>query len=371
MFNWTNVKKTKDGDIILKKLSPGMITLSEKDNEEYIVSFLDLECNGLHSGTDEIIEVGIKQALVNSKGEITEFVKEISQLQEPLDELKKKVINITGLTKEKLKDQKVDWEAVKETLLESDYIVAHNASYDRNFIEAKIGETSAIWGCTMTQINWTEKGFSSFSLQNLCISHGIFYEGHRAINDIDATIYLMQQQSKNDKKTYLGQLLDKINNSQILVFANKHKANKKNILKDNMYYWSPDIFSWTKVLFDDSDLEKELLWLEEKIYEEDNESSYIKVDPEDNFKEHSKILDKYSKEIKSADRQNLITLVVHLPKKLKDLVKTRGYKYNPENPSWIRRGSKGVIKKEILFLKGLSKDLKKEEYSQIKIRVEK
>ena len=74
--------------------------------------------------------------------------------------------------------------------VESDFILAHNAGFDRPMIEAvpQVREVSAskIWTCSLKQVDWASLGFLSAKQELLSVFHGFHYSGHRALTDIDA-----------------------------------------------------------------------------------------------------------------------------------------------------------------------------------------
>ena len=81
---------------------------------------------------------------------------------------------------------------VDSILKNTDIIVAHNAKFDRAFVDRYSSiSPSKIWACTINDIDWFEKGFSSQKQELLCYWHGFYFEAHRAMNDVDALIQLL------------------------------------------------------------------------------------------------------------------------------------------------------------------------------------
>lgn len=360
MINWTGVKPDSTGIIKLKKLHQDMIPLSEENKSENSeknikIGILDIETNGLDVDKNYIIEIGFIVYEVNrDTGKIISKVKEYQALQEIKEPLTKKIINITNLTDEMLKGQIIDWDEVNDLLSQCSYILAHNSYFDRGFIDKRVLSSSRIiWGCSLSQIDWIGKGFQSKSLVNLCLAHGIYYDGHRAVNDVEATTYLLQQKRDDDSHCYLKQLLDEIDKPQQIVVAHKYPATKKDVLKDRGYIWAGDIWSWVRILNEDESVREELKWLENKIYEKNNTSYVVKINPVDNFKTYKHLAQVYSFKQKQSSNysQGDYRIDVKLPKDARQLVKDRGYRWNPDDYTWWLRGDKEAIKKEVYWVK--------------------
>ena len=96
-----------------------------------------------------------------------------------------------------IKGKKIDWSIVSRLISESDFVLAHNAGFDRPMIEAvpEVSEISSskIWACSLAQIDWIKKGFLSSKQELLSLFHGFHYSGHRALTDIDALANILLQ----------------------------------------------------------------------------------------------------------------------------------------------------------------------------------
>ena len=179
----------------------------EMTPEMGICAILDTETTGLDFEKDEIIEIAIRQWVYHKKEHyLIKPLSQYSSLHEPVrNEISELITDLTGITKEDVAGQKIDWELVNKILGGSDFIMAHNAGFDRPMIEAvpELKEMSAskIWTCSFKQVDWDAQGFLSAKQELLCLFHGFHYSGHRALTDIDALGNLLM------KGDYLKEIL--------------------------------------------------------------------------------------------------------------------------------------------------------------------
>ena len=194
-------KLKKEDSITLYKYSgKGLSADSNQvltDEKDYVkVCFVDLETTGLDFAADEIIEIGIKTIAVN-KADYSDFkaIKAYESYQDTEIEIIPEITQLTGITKDMIAGHSIDWKEVVEILSISDVVVAHNATFDRTFLEKNI-EFENVWACSKDDINWKERGFLNTKLELLSIWHGFYYDSHRAMNDVNATIHLLLHPSR-------------------------------------------------------------------------------------------------------------------------------------------------------------------------------
>ncbi len=91
-----------------------------------------------------------------------------------------------------VKNQRIDWDAVNLILKDAEIIIAHNASFDRPFMDAhSLVSQEKLWGCSVKNINWLSKGYPSSKLELLSVYHGFFHSAHRALNDAESLLYIL------------------------------------------------------------------------------------------------------------------------------------------------------------------------------------
>jgi DNA polymerase-3 subunit epsilon len=253
--------------ITIKRFStPPWPKISDKTSGS-IIAFLDVETTGLNYQNDKIIEIGLVRFLCDENGTITGILDEISGLEDPKFPLPEVITQITGITDEMLRDQKIDWVLVNKMLSECSLILAHNAGFDRPFIDKVCPASRQIlWGCSMSQVAWSDYGHRSKSLEHLARDHGFFYTAHRALMDVYAAINLLQFPSPSGFETHLKEILMRAPKGDCMIKAKGAAFEKKDLLKAQSFRWNPEERVWFKNIPADES-EALLLWLKEEIYQ--------------------------------------------------------------------------------------------------------
>ncbi|MBT4790336.1 MAG: DNA polymerase III subunit epsilon [Halobacteriovoraceae bacterium] len=237
----------------------------EMSSEFGICSILDTETTGLDHKKDEIIEIAIRKWVYHKKDHyLVKPIEEYSQLNEPVNnEISTIITGITGITKEDVKGKKIDWNKVAQLIAESDFILAHNAAFDRPMIEAipQIKEISAskFWTCSFKQVDWASKGFISSKQELLSIFHGFHYSGHRALTDVDALANLLMQGD------YLKEILANAKVKQVSVNCVKAPFDAKDLLKSKSFFWNAPKKFWSKLVAE-NELEEITSFLTSEVY---------------------------------------------------------------------------------------------------------
>ena len=201
-----------------KSLPPDLFTKAVvKTDDMGFCLILDTETTGLDFEKDEIIEIAIRKWIYHKKDHyLIKPIEEYSALNEPVNnEISEAITEITGITKADVLGKKIDWSVVARLIHESDFVLAHNAGFDRPMIEAvpAVSEISSskIWACSLAQVDWAKKGFLSSKQELLSIFHGFHYAGHRALTDIDALANILL------KGDYLQEILLNAKTKQVRV----------------------------------------------------------------------------------------------------------------------------------------------------------
>ena len=265
----------KESSITLYKYAgEGLEVLSNEDAQQLIddpryvkVCFIDLETTGLSYTDDEIIEIGMRTIAINRDDyQDIKAVLEYESYNDTNIELDSEIILLTGITKEMIKGKTINWNDVQKVLSTSDVLVAHNASFDRHFLEKNI-DFKNVWACSKADIDWKSRGFLNTKLELLSIWHGFYYDSHRAMNDVNATIHLLLHPSY-EKYPPLEELVENSKNPQHLII-NKFPYNErfiKIIKKRGGYRYNPTDKSWRIIFKDKELLDVEVEWLKESIY---------------------------------------------------------------------------------------------------------
>ncbi|MBS4007509.1 MAG: hypothetical protein KGZ45_03665 [Clostridium sp.] len=171
--------------------------------------FLDVETTGLSARTEEVVELAICLFdFGRDSGEIIRIVDTYVGLREPGVPISAAAAHVHGLRLEDLRGRKLDHGRVEKIIQAADFIVAHNANFDRGFVVKLIPLSKRKqWLCSMSGVDWYGKGFPSRGLQNLLSSHGIHTKrSHRAEDDVRAALTLLGRRGQ-DGRTYFAELL--------------------------------------------------------------------------------------------------------------------------------------------------------------------
>lgn len=226
---------------------------------------VDVETTGLVAGTDDVIELALQRFRYTEAGEITEIGVSRSWRQDPGRPVPLEISRLTGLTDTDVRGQKIDLRTASLVLQSADIIVAHNASFDRPFVDRLLPVIrEKTWACTMTDVDWSLHGFEGRSLSHLILQCGWFYDGHRAANDVLALLYLLANPGAAGK-TILAYLLEKVSETVVEVVAVKAPYEAKGVLRGRRYKWNESLRSWHKEIAR-TDLENELKWLDSEVY---------------------------------------------------------------------------------------------------------
>lgn len=183
---------------------PASLAAAGDGSAEYPFVILDVETSGLDNGKDVILELGLvagRFALGGAREVICSIDAVHSLYQDPGFPIPAEITELTGITDEMVAGKSIDPDLVAGVMQRSTLVIAHNAGFDRPFIENWISASGheplqealqAPWMCTMKDIPWRDLGFkNSRSLEVLLLEHGYFYEAHRASVDALATAFLL------------------------------------------------------------------------------------------------------------------------------------------------------------------------------------
>jgi DNA polymerase-3 subunit epsilon len=171
------------------------MTVSVTTTRELII--LDFETTGLVPGHDRTIEVAAT-LLVNHRP-----VAAFSQLMDPGRRLDPFITWLTGITNEMLRGQPRPEEVMPHLrrFMGGRPIVAHNASFDRRFLQAELARAGLgadnEFLCTMRLARRLEPGLPSYRLDALVQSLDLRLPGashfHRSVADVNHTVALWQR----------------------------------------------------------------------------------------------------------------------------------------------------------------------------------
>lgn len=251
--------------------------------------FIDVETTGLSFVDDEIIELAMVPFSYGNSGKIFEIFEPYQSFQEPRNEIPAEITSLTGITQNMVSGCRLDHERIENYLAQADILIAHNAAFDRKFME-KLFEQARIkpWACSATQINWRAEGFEGSRLGYLVASAGFFYDRHRALNDCYAAIELLARPLPNSKLTALNVLLENARRPSWRIWASHAPFELKDKLRRRGYRWASGENGGRRAWYRDVPNEikdLELKYLADEIYGREPPVHMQRIDAYDRFSE--------------------------------------------------------------------------------------
>ncbi|MBL4795979.1 MAG: 3'-5' exonuclease [Oleispira sp.] len=256
---------------ILRRMSVGSHLAPYDGSEQRLAIYVDLETTGLNPDTDEIIEIGMVPFYYNPDGRIFSISGHpFSALREPSESIPEDITKITGITQDMVRGKHIDPADVERFAENADLIIAHNAGFDRKFLERFAPQFARKpWACSMSQIPWKEEGFDGSRLSHLANGYGFFYDAHRATTDCHAGIEVLSRELPVSHELAMARLLTTARAPTHRVWAVNAPFDLKDILKARGYRWNDGNDGRPKAWHSDIDQDgykAELEFLENEIY---------------------------------------------------------------------------------------------------------
>jgi DNA polymerase III subunit epsilon len=231
------------------------------------VLVLDTETTGLNSQSESIIELAMLSVLVDvATGLPVGPVAIYESFEDPGKPIPVQITEITGIDDRMVKGLRIDDAAVAALVAQTDLIVAHNAGFDRPFVEARLPVFAGkAWACSFLGIDWKKEGSGSAKLEFLASERGWFYDAHRAQVDCHALLQVLASPLA-DGQTGLSRLLTGADQVRYKLRAVGAPFEAKDKLKSRGYRWDGDGRVWWCSLGSDALLDAECAWLRAEVY---------------------------------------------------------------------------------------------------------
>ena len=236
------------------------------------ILILDTETTGLDWRAENIIELAMLSVDVDlHTGQPVGVVEVYEDFEDPGRPIPSEIVKLTGITDHDVKGQKLNEVKINAMVERADLIVAHNAGFDRPFVENRLEvfEHKA-WACSFAGINWKAQGLGSAKLEFLCSELGWFYDAHRAQVDCHALLRVLSSNLKTqpDDLPTSGflQLLKSAEQARTVVKAFVSPFESKDKLKARGYRWDAEAKVWFTAVKSADALEAEAEWLKTQIY---------------------------------------------------------------------------------------------------------
>ncbi|NRA73922.1 MAG: 3'-5' exonuclease [Rickettsiales bacterium] len=222
---------------VLKRFTPIETYNVDTTQDKLIGVFVDVETTGL-SCTDKIIELALVPFEFTGDGRIFRVLENYCTFQDPNMQISEQVTSLTGITNEMVSGCSIDADKVEHMIDQASLIIAHNARFDRQFLERQFPIfAKKPWACTLTQIPWHKEDISSAKLEFLAYTFNFFYEAHRATMDCLVGIHILTQMLPVSGQVVFEVLLDVARSTSFRIIAESAPYDCKDILKARGYRW--------------------------------------------------------------------------------------------------------------------------------------
>jgi DNA polymerase-3 subunit epsilon len=237
---------------------------------------VDTETTGVEHAVDRVIEIAVIPFMFDrDTAELVSIGTPYNALQDPGMPIPADASATNGITDADVKGQTIDWQRVEDMLSKCGLTIAHNAKFDRPFVDkelqrAGITRSHHVWACSMSMVNWKAKvGAPSQALEVLGLWYGFFYSAHRATGDCWATLRVLQLSRT------MPALLSAAWTTGFRIYAcgaafgQATAAIKARRVDGNRYAWEPGPpgrKAWWIQVRGEAARDAELAWLQSEVY---------------------------------------------------------------------------------------------------------
>lgn len=229
------------------------------------VAVVDVETTGLDWKRDKVIELGVQIVEVDHHGRIVATGRPQGWFEDPGIPIPAEITKVTKISDDMVRGNVIADGPAFCLLSGADYVLSHHAAFDRPFVEKRLSLPPKKWVCSLMDIDWQAQGFRGRKLEDLLLQCRWFFDGaHRAVNDVNALLHLLDHQL-DDGRTVLKELLTNAARPTWLIEARGAPYESRTALRDRKYVWDPGRkFWWTHV--PDERVLSEQHWLAENVY---------------------------------------------------------------------------------------------------------
>jgi len=272
---------------LLRRLVPRSVITPPDGEATQMGLFVDVETTGLDPECCEIIELAMIPFTYSEDGRIFEIHDPFHGLREPREPISAEITKITGIDDSMVAGNSIGVDAVGQFIENVDLVVAHNASFDRQFLERFCPAFEhKPWGCSNSQVDWKAEGFEGTRLGYLAAGVGYFYDQHRALNDCYAAIELLAIRLPKCGEIAFKSLLDRARQPSWRIWASYAPFDLKDVLRGRGYRWNASGHGPKRAWFidvSDEQKEAELAFLRSEIYRRDAELPAERIDAYNRF----------------------------------------------------------------------------------------
>lgn len=239
---------------------------------------LDVETTGKVVGQSKTIQLAMLEVFFTARG-ISRLGESLCELNDPKAKIPDEAVAVHGLTNEKLKGNAFSGGRIREFLDGTEVVIAHNASFDRKFVERDLpnaGFDELPWACSLRDINWAARGVNSPKLEYIALSQGAYYGAHDAGEDVLATAFCLNGAPSDHGHTPFAEMLRNAQRDtvRITVRGSRLVGGTSGKIKDRGYVWSGDHGLelggrpkrwWREIPGDEASTQEEATWLRQNV----------------------------------------------------------------------------------------------------------
>jgi DNA polymerase-3 subunit epsilon len=232
---------------------------------------LDVETTGLDPRNDAIIQLSVVAFEYSAEtGRIFEVGEPLTSFEDPKRPIPAAVAKLTGITDADVAGKRIDDQAVEAVVRGSSLVLAHNAAFDRPFLERRLPIFRDVaWGCSLADVPWRSLGHASSSQESLLMQHcGVFYDAHRADSDALAMVHLLATPLETGDLPF-ALLLQSARKKTVRIWAVGAPFDAKDALKARRYRWNSGDDKRPKAWYRDvreDEQAAEQKWLADVVY---------------------------------------------------------------------------------------------------------
>jgi DNA polymerase III subunit epsilon len=275
---------------VTSRLEPQAEHHPRDDSPKLVAAVVDVETTGTNPDRDKIIEFGVCLFEYDRQtGRIYRVLGSWEWFEDPGFPIPPEITKITGITDEMVTGHRIDDRAVNDLLGRVVLVIAHNADFDRRFLERRLPAfATKHWACSRADIDWKAEGIRSSALEFVAYSLGFFHDGHRAASDCRATVHALAQRLPDSGRLALQALLEQARRPTWRLWARDAAIEKKDLLKTRGYTWSAGERGRPKCWYrdvTDADEMTEVSWLRANVMEPDQGVWALRITARDRYSE--------------------------------------------------------------------------------------
>jgi DNA polymerase-3 subunit epsilon len=228
---------------------------------------IDTETTGTSREGDHIVELGlVRFEYGENSGAISRVTAVYSSLEDPGRPIPPASTAIHGITDQMVAGQRIDDARVAEIVRGAKLVVAHNAAFDRPFLESRLPVFASLpWACSYSQIPWDQEGIRGRKLEYLGWIAGFFFDGHRSEIDCRALLEVLRRPLPTSGRVAFAMLLEAASTPALRLWATGSPFESKDALRERGYRWDAERRVWHR-LVGKAAAKEESEWLKAVVY---------------------------------------------------------------------------------------------------------